>query len=796
MHALRVFAASCLLTFCGAAQTRLFESSGDVGLTPEKGKVEFDGSAGAYRVTGGGDNIWGTTDAFQFAWTRLSGDIALTADVRFIGTGVVAHRKAALMIRQSLDPGSAYADVAVHGDGLTSLQYRQDSGAITQEIRSDLKAPVRIRIERRGSSFVLYAGAPGEDLKPTGPATVILHDPVYAGIAVSSHKADVLETAVFSNVRVEHLTPRPRFSSKLVIYDLKTRNTRTVYEAKEVFEAPNWSRDGKYLLINMRGRLFRVPVNGGAAEPEPVNIDSSLRCNNDHDLSPDGKLIALSASSQSSRGSQVYVASVDGSNARLVVAAAPSYFHGWSPDGKYLAFVGQRNGKFNLFRVPETGGPEERLTFNSPYDDGPDYSRDGKWIYFNSNRSGSWHVWRMPATGAGPDDSQAQQVTHDELEDWFPHPSPDGKWLLVFSFPKGTTGHNDRLEGVQLRLLPMPGAKLKPAKLETLTTFFGGQGTINVNSWSPDSRQFAFVTYEPLKDAASSAPGNATRPRIDGIAHIGIYASNFERSRAFYRDFLGFEEPYSLAGPDGTPAMAFFKINEKQYIELFPEKDAGTDRLSHISIETNDAEAMRRYLAARGVAVPAKVGKGRIGNSNFNIKDPEGHTVEIVQYEPDGWTVRERGKHLPDTRIEARMSHVGIIVTDLEPEMKFYRDLLGFRETWRGSKSGTELSWVNLRVPDGRDYIEFMLYRDAPAPTARGSAHHLCLEVKDVPAAIAALDAKPYRKMYTRQIEPRVGVNRKRQANLFDPDGTRTELMEPETIDGVPTPPSTAPPPR
>lgn len=299
-----------------------------------------------------------------------------------------------------------------------------------------------------------------------------------------------------------------------------------------------------------------------------------------------------------------------------------------------------------------------------------------------------------------------------------------------------------------------------------------------------------------LAAASLAAAQDVPRPRISGVAHIAIYASDFEKSRAFYRDFLGLEEPYSLPKPDGTPAMTFFKINERQYIELFPETAPHTDRLNHISIETDNAEAMRVYLASRGVTVPKTVPKGRIGNSNFNIKDPEGHTVEIVQYEPDGWTVRERGKHLPDTRISKHMMHVGIIVTGFDAEMKFYTEVLGFREFWRGSSTGTELSWVNLKVPDGDDYIELMLFKDAPAPDRRGTAHHLCLEVSDVAASVAALEGKPYRKMYTRAIESKVGVNRKRQVNLFDPDGTRTEIMEPGTVDGKPTPSSQAAPPH
>jgi len=295
---------------------------------------------------------------------------------------------------------------------------------------------------------------------------------------------------------------------------------------------------------------------------------------------------------------------------------------------------------------------------------------------------------------------------------------------------------------------------------------------------------------------ASIVCSAAERPRVTGVAHIAIYAADFEKSRTFYRDFLGFEEPYSLKKDDGSPSMTFFKVNERQYIELFPEREAGSDRLNHISIETADAEAMRQYLGSRGIKVPDKVPKGRIGNSNFNVTDPDGHTIEIVQYESGSWTARERNKHVSPTRISDRMLHVGILVGSVEASMKFYRDILGFREIWRGSRSPTELNWINMQVPDGEDYIEFMLYRDLPAPTQRGSAHHLCLATPDIEKSLTALESRPARKAYTRPLEIRTGINRKPQLNIFDPDGTRTELMEPQTVDGKPTPPSTAPPPR
>ena len=305
-----------------------------------------------------------------------------------------------------------------------------------------------------------------------------------------------------------------------------------------------------------------------------------------------------------------------------------------------------------------------------------------------------------------------------------------------------------------------------------------------------------FLSAALTTSAIAAAPDAPKRPKILGIAHIALFVHDIEASRAYYRDLLGYREVFKLDKPDGSLSLTFVKINEHQYIELFPEVTPGTDRLNHISIETDDAEAMRVYLAAKGIKVPDKVGKGRIKNSNFNIKDPDGHTVEIVQYEPEGWTIRDAGKAVNGPRISTRMSHLGIAVGTLEPAMKFYGELLGFTETWRGSKDGKTLSWVNLKVPDGKDYIEFMLYDKAPDLKALGTMHHICLEVSDINKALADLEGRPARKAYTRPLEIRTGVNRKRQMNLFDPDGTRSELMEPGTIDGKPTPSATAAPPR
>jgi Tol biopolymer transport system component len=445
--------------------------------------------------------MWGAEDALYFAWKRLSGDFTLTADIRFVGRGVNPHRKAVLMIRQDLLAGSAYADAAIHGDGLTSLQFRLAPGSETREIRSTVNSPARLRIERRGNLFTIFAGQPGEELTASGPQTVELADPVYAGIGVCSHDAGVLETAVFSNVRLEQHAPAARYRSRITVWDIAARSASVVYQDDEVIEAPNWSRDGKFLLVNTGGDLYRLPLSV-ARESKLDKIllgEGGYRCNNDHDYSRDGKLLAFSASSPASDQSKVYVARADGSGAILITPASPSYFHGWSPDGKWLAFVGERDKKFGIYRVPAAGGDEQRLTSKGSYDDGPEYTPDGRWIYFNSDRSGGWDIWRIPADGAGPDDAKAEQVTSDELEDWFPHISPDGKRMVFLSFPKGTAGHDDKMDGVVLRMMPTPGKKLKPARIDELTRFFGGQGSINVNSWSPDSKKFAYVVYELLR---------------------------------------------------------------------------------------------------------------------------------------------------------------------------------------------------------------------------------------------------------------------------------------------------------
>jgi Tol biopolymer transport system component len=278
---------------------------------------------------------------------------------------------------------------------------------------------------------------------------------------------------------------RPAVTSQVTLMTVDGTEKKVVLSTPRLFEAPNWSPDGKYLLLNSDGKLWRLPVTGG--EPELVPTGTVTGINNDHGISPDGKLLAISAG-------PIYVLPAAGGQPRRVTAQTPSYYHGWSPDGKTLVYCARRENNFDIYSISVDGGEEKRLTSHPGYDDGPDYSPDGKWIYFNSDRSGSWDIWRMPADGAGPGDAKAERVTSDDYEDWFPHPSPDGKWLLFLSYKKGTKGHPAN-QDVVLRLMPLPGAKVEGGKIREVVKLFGGQGTINVSSWSPDGKRFAYVSY-------------------------------------------------------------------------------------------------------------------------------------------------------------------------------------------------------------------------------------------------------------------------------------------------------------
>jgi TolB protein len=470
-----------------AASLGVFEDHSDVGAVLHPGSAEYDAANKTYTVAGSGENMWLSKDQFQFVWKKVSGDISLTADVSILGTGGNPHRKAALMVRQSLDTDSVYADIALHGNGLTALQFRDAKGAITQEVHANSTAPKRMRLVKRGAYVYMMMPGDGGELQVAGGwLRIPIEGSYYVGIGVCAHDKDVVEKAVFSNV--ELTTPpaptgQPTLYSSLETVPVGSGDRQVAYLAQGRFEAPNWTRDGKSFLFNREGHIERLPVEGG--KPETIDTGIAVRCNNDHGISPDGTQLAISDSSQEDHHSLVYILPITGGTPRRLTQKSPSYWHGWSPDGKTLAFVGQRDGDFDIYTIPAAGGDETRLTTAKGLDDGPEYSPDGKYIYFNSERTGSMQIWRMK-----PDGANQEQITFDDSNNWFPHISPDGKWMVFLSYEKGVTGHPENKD-VMLRLMSLDDNKIK-----VLAKLFGGQGTINVPSWSPDSKQIAFVSYQ------------------------------------------------------------------------------------------------------------------------------------------------------------------------------------------------------------------------------------------------------------------------------------------------------------
>jgi len=470
-----------------AASIGILESQSDVGVVLHPGSVKYDSAKRSYAITGSGENMWLVADAFHFAWKKMSGDVTLTADIAFANNGGNEHKKAVLILRQSLDADSVYADVALHASGLTSLQFRDEKGAATREVQSNISAPKRLRIAKRGDYVYMSLAAEGGEPRVAGGwLRIPLQGTFYVGLGVCSHDKDVVEKAVFSNVELTTAgaakTGESALYSTLETIAIDSTDRRVAYLAPGRFEAPNWTHDGRAFLFNRNGRIERLPVAGG--KPEVLDTGFATRCNNDHGISPDSTQLAISDNSQADHESLVYIVPMGGGTPRRITLKSPSYWHGWSPDGKTLAFVGQRDGEFDIYTIPATGGEETRLTTAKGLDDGPEYSPDGKYIYFNSERTGHMQIWRMKADG-----SEQEQVFADELNNWFPHISPDGQWMVFLTYEADVAGHPEN-KNVMLRVM-----SLSDKKINVLAKLFGGQGTINVPSWSPDSKRVAFVSY-------------------------------------------------------------------------------------------------------------------------------------------------------------------------------------------------------------------------------------------------------------------------------------------------------------
>ena len=492
----KVFTAiAMLLCISSSAQVGIFDKSSDVGALLHKGSVSFDKAAETYTVAGSGINIWGTHDEFQYVWKKMKGDFIVQCKGSLIGKGVELHRKFGWMVRNSLDSGSVMTSVHVHGDGLTSLQYRKVKDSNVAETQSAIKAPDVIQLERRGSKFIMSAAHFGEPFVVTEASDFTLNDEVYVGLFVCSHNKDVVEKASFSNVRIiipakEAFVPyRDYIGSQIEILNVSDGARQIVYTSPASLQAPNWTKDGKALIYNSNGTMYRFDL--AKRTPSLINTDVVKNNNNDHVLSFDGKMLGLSSASGDAKfGSMVYVVPVGGGKPKQITPTGPSYLHGWSPDGKTLTFTGQRDGELDIYKVPVDGGPEVRLTTAKGLDDGSEYSPDGKYIYFNSTRSGLMQLWRMT-----PDGSNQEQLTTDEYNNWFPHISPDGKIILFLSFSKDINPEDHPFyKQVYLRTMPVSGGKPK-----VVAYFYGGQGSINTPSWSPDSKRVAFVSNTDVK---------------------------------------------------------------------------------------------------------------------------------------------------------------------------------------------------------------------------------------------------------------------------------------------------------
>jgi TolB protein len=478
-----------------------FEGHGDIGSPQIAGSATYNAVSQEYSLSASGVNMWATRDEFHFAWKKMKGDFILQARVELLGQGVDPHRKLGVLVRTSLDADSPYADAAVHGDGLTSLQFRRTKGAITEQVQSTIKAPDFVQLERKGSTYTMSVARFGEPLTPSQLSDLPLGDEVYVGLFLCSHNPAVMERAVFRDVRIirpakDGFVPyRDYIGSVLEILDLQTGHRQAVHSSAQPFEAPNWTRDGSALIYNtsgrdaaVRGRLYRFDL--ATRQPALVDTGSANRNNNDHVLSFDGAMIGISDQSTNEGKSTIFTLPSTGGTPKRITPLGPSYLHGWSPDGKFLVYTGGRNDEFDIYKIAADGsGPETNLTSSKGLDDGPEFTPDGKFIYFNSTRSGTMQLWRMKPDGKDP-----EQVTNDDYNNWFPHISPDGQWIAFVSFGKDVDpADHPYYKRVYLRLMPIAGGAAK-----VIAYVYGGQGTMNVPSWSPDGRMLAFVSNTDL----------------------------------------------------------------------------------------------------------------------------------------------------------------------------------------------------------------------------------------------------------------------------------------------------------
>ena len=476
-----------------------FSAATDVGAPKLAGLSRYDADSQQFTLTAGGANMWFKRDEMHFVHTRLKGDFIVRAHVQFVGQGVDPHRKIGWTVRSSLDSGAKQVSAAIHGDGLTSLQFRRAEDADTEQVEAGNELPDVVQLERRGNRYIMSTAKFGQPFTEVSVEDVALGDEPYVGLYVCSHNADVLESAIFSNVRVirpvaaDYQPYRDYIGSNLELMDVATGQRKIIYRVDNSIQAPNWTHDGQSLIVNSEGKLYQYAL--ASAQISELNTGFANDNNNDHVLSWDGKQIGISHhNAQDNRHSTIYTLPIGGSDAPRQITqtgAGHSYLHGFSPDNQDLIFTANRNQQWNIYKINIASGVETPLTHENTLSDGSEYAPDGQHIYFNSNRSGTTQIWRMRADGSEP-----TQITFDEFNDWFPHISPDGKQLVMLSYlPDVPSGDHPFYKQVYLRIMPVDLS----SKPKVIAYIYGGQGTINVPSWSPDGKSLAFVSNTRLE---------------------------------------------------------------------------------------------------------------------------------------------------------------------------------------------------------------------------------------------------------------------------------------------------------
>lgn len=475
---------------CAEQEFGSLEAHTDIGPVKHEGGVEYHDDQSLV-IRGSGTNMWFDKDEFHFVWTKRRGDFILTANAELLGDGVDPHRKIGWMIRPDLNDNSPYVDVALHGDGLTSMQFRRSRGADTEQVESAVTFANVLQLERRKGAYIMSVARPGETFTTNELSDVQLPNEVYVGLFVCAHNPDVVEKGRFTNVRVTEPAPddfrpyRDYIGSRLEVVNVDTGHRMIKRVDTGSLQAPNWTPDDKALIYNKEGRLYRFLLETN--ECDVIDTGLANHNNNDHAISFDGKMLGISHhSADHGDASMVYTVPISGGEPRLITQRGPSYFHGWSPDGEWLTFTGGRDNNYDIYRIRADGsGDEVRLTTDDALDDGSEFAPDGRNIYFNSARTGRMQIWRMR-----PDGSNQQQVTDDQFNNWFPHISPDGERIVFLSYsPDVDANDHPWYQRVYLRMLPIDGGSPR-----VIAYLYGGQGTINVPSWSPDNKHVAFVS--------------------------------------------------------------------------------------------------------------------------------------------------------------------------------------------------------------------------------------------------------------------------------------------------------------